>query len=105
MDDKIIKNLTTQAHLIKAQLALKGWTLYALDREYKLPKGTAGDALRSPNRRGEEAIAAALDVQPHTLWPLRYNQVTGQRLSPQPSKNYERPPTIKQRRKMREAQT
>ena len=105
MDDKTANLLIEQTQNIKAKLAMKGWTLSAIDRKYKLPASTARTTLREANRRGEEAIATALEVQPHTLWPLRYNQVTGQRLSPQPSKNYERPPTILQRRKMREAQT
>ena len=105
MEDKAINRLIRQAQNIKAQLAMKGWTLSAIDREYNLPGGTAGDTLRNPNRRGEEAIAAALDVQPQSLWSLRYRRTTGQRLSPQPSQNYERPPTILQRRKVQGSQT
>lgn len=105
MNPKRAKALINTAQIIKNKLEQQGYTLAAVDRQFKLPVGTAGDALRNPNKRGEEAIAAALGVQPVSLWPLRYEAVTGQRLSPQPSQNYERPPTILQRRKLAGART
>lgn len=94
-----------EAQSIKGDLAVLGYSLSDIDRQYGLPAGTARDTLRSPNRRGEEAIADALGVRPSKLWSLRYDRTTGQRLSPQPRTNYDRPPTIPQRRKMAEART
>lgn len=105
MDQKTANLLLGEAQHIKGQLALKGWTLSAIDRDYDLSAGTARNTLRQPNESGEAAIADALGVHPMTLWTLRYNSATGQRLSPQPRKNYARPPTIPQRRKNAEAQT
>ncbi|MFK5980843.1 MAG: helix-turn-helix domain-containing protein [Rhizobiaceae bacterium] len=105
MIPKRVKVLIRKAQTIKSSLAENGFTLLGVDRHYKLPKGTAGDTLRNPNQRGEKAIASALGVKPQTLWPSRYNAKSGKRLSPQPSQNYDRPPTIRQRRKLAGART
>ncbi|MFK0277409.1 helix-turn-helix domain-containing protein [Ensifer sp. NPDC090286] len=83
---------------VKSKLLLAGFTLYDIDRRYYLPRGTAGTTLREPNMAGEQAIAAALGTKAHLLWPSRY-QPSGQRRSPQPRENYERPPTMRQRQK------
>ena len=105
MKPKRDKSLITTAQRVKNKLEQEGYTLLSIDREFNLPRGTAGTTLREPNQRGEEAIAAALGVQPVSLWPLRYEADTGHRLSPQPSQNYERPLTILQRRKLAGART
>ena len=105
MNPKRAKTLITNAQNVKNKLLQQGYTLTDVDREFKLPEATARTTLREPNQGGEEAIAAALGVQPNTLWPMRYDANTGQRLSPQPSQNYERPPTILQRRKLAGART
>ncbi|WP_085025558.1 helix-turn-helix domain-containing protein [Ensifer aridi] len=83
---------------IKRKLILAGLSLYDVDRRFSLPRGTAGTTLREPNAAGERAIAAALGTRAHLLWPSRYRP-SGQRRSPQPRENYERPPTMRQRQK------
>ena len=83
---------------IKNRLELAGYTLRDIDRLYKLPKISASRTLYEPNLPAEEAIAAALGVKAHTLWKERYDQVTSLRHSPQPPENYERLPTVAQRR-------
>lgn len=90
-----------QAARIKARLFEKGVTLAEIDREFKLPPGTARDALRAPNLKGERAIAAALGTRPELLWRDRYH-ASGRRKSPQ---DHSRPPTMAQRRKELEART
>lgn len=87
-----------RAAKIKADLFTAGYVLLDVDRAHGLPTGSASKALREPNPRGEAAIAAALAVAPHTLWPERYD-ASGQRLSPQPLANYRRPLPRWQRRK------
>ena len=90
-----------EALRIKERLALRGIALVHVDRTYKLPTGIARITLREPNKAGEAAISAALDVPAHELWPSRYLP-TGQRKSPQ---DYDRPPTMRQRRKASERQS
>lgn len=80
---------------LKSKLALLGLTFAEIDRIYDLTSGAAREALRVPNARSERAIAAALGTRPHLLWRSRYH-ASGQRRSPQ---DYERPPTLAQRRK------
>ncbi len=91
-----------RASKIKDALFVRGITLSDVDRRFGLTDGTARTTLREPNSRGEEALAAALACEPHQLWPERYH-ASGQRLSPQPSENYRRPPTMAQRRNRRAA--
>lgn len=105
MTTKRADRFYAQSQAIKTRLRQRGYPLSAVDYRFKLPTGSAGDALRNPNQRGEKAIAAALDVHPKSLWPSRYDGTTGQRLTPQPSVNYVRQPTILQRRKLMGAQT
>jgi len=92
------KQIKRIAH-IKSLVFQAGFTFTAIDQQYKLSRGCAFNTLREPSKAGEEAIATALDVEPVTLWPERYDKITGQRLSPQPSANYDRPPTMRQRQK------
>ena len=88
-----------RAAKIRDALFVRGLTFADIDRRFGLPEGTAyRSAHREPNAGGEAAIAAALAVEPHELWPERYD-ASGQRLSPQPLANYRRPPTMRQRRK------
>lgn len=105
MDKRTARKLIREAQTIKAKLAEAGWTLLDIDRHYKLPRGTAGAALRFPHKGGEEAIARALGVAAHTLWTERYDQHSGLRHEPQPRSNYRRLPTMRERRKFTEAQT
>lgn len=95
----IIDQRIRQSQHIKAQLELAGYKLRDVDRQYKLPKCTTGRCLYEPNEAAEKAIAAVLCVAPHTLWRERYDQVTGKRFSPQPLANYDRLPSVRQRRK------
>ena len=83
----------TQAETIRARLKIKGLTLTEVDRRHGLAKGTAHDALRNPNLKGERAIAAALGTRPELLWRDRYH-ASGQRRS---ALDYSRPPTLKER--------
>ncbi len=92
------QQIKRMAH-IKSLVFQAGLTFHAIDQQYKLSTGCAYNAMREPSKAGEEAIAAALDAKPSTLWPERYDTLTGQRLSPQPSANYVRPPTMRQRQK------
>ena len=72
---------------IRALLTLKQLTLSQIDKNYGLPRGTAGNAVHEPHLAGERAIAAALNTRPHLLWFSRYTP-DGQRKSPQPAENY-----------------
>lgn len=99
---KAKRRISEQQH-IKTQLALKGFRLADVDRLAGVTPGACRDALRRPHKAGEEAIAAALDVEPHTLWTDRYDQTTGQRYDPQPSTNYDRTPTLREMQNVRAA--
>lgn len=72
---------------IRNLLTLKKLTLAKIDEDYKLPRGTAGNAVHEPHIAGERAIAAALKTRPHLLWFSRYHP-DGRRKSPQPAENY-----------------
>ncbi|WP_320202432.1 helix-turn-helix domain-containing protein [Agrobacterium rosae] len=72
---------------IKGKLIVAEIKLTDIDEKYKLPRGTAGNAIHEPHVAGERAIAAALNTRPHLLWFSRYHS-SGKRLSPQPSDNY-----------------
>lgn len=87
----------TRIAKIKEALFVRGLTFADIDRHYRLPDGTARTTLREPNAKGEAAIAAALALEPKSLWSERYD-AGGQRLEPQPPQNYRRPPTLRQRR-------
>ena len=72
---------------IRDLLTRKKLTLAQIDEDYKLPRGTAGNAVHEPHVAGERAIAAALGTRPHLLWFSRYRH-DGTRMSPQPAENY-----------------
>jgi len=61
------------------QLNLRGKSLASLAREYQLERTAPGQALRSPYPRMERAIAEAVDVPVHELFPDRYSP-NGERL-------------------------
>ena len=94
-----VKQRLRQQIDIKNRLEMAGYTLRDIDRAHNLPKNSANRSLYEPNIAAEEAIAVALGVKPHTLWKERYDQTTGLRHTPQPQENYERLPSVKQRRK------
>ncbi|MBP1852720.1 helix-turn-helix domain-containing protein [Rhizobium halophytocola] len=94
--DKAAKLRLEEMTRVKSQLTLAGFTLLDIDRQYNLPRGTAGTTLREPNAAGERAIAAALKTRPHLLWRSRYHG-NGNRLTPQPTDNYQRS-TMRDRR-------
>jgi Ner family transcriptional regulator len=95
------KALVVEQQRVKNKLNLNGVILAEIDRDYGLPDGTARNTLREPHERGERAIAAVLNTYPHLLWPSRYRP-SGQRRKPQ---DWNRVPTMAQRRNEREAQT
>lgn len=72
---------------IRDLLTRKKLTLAKIDEDYKLPRGTAANAVHEPHLAGERAIAAALNTRPHLLWFSRYF-ANGTRRSPQPAENY-----------------
>lgn len=72
---------------VKGMLIERKLTLARIDEDYRLPPGTAGNAVHEPHIAGERAIAAALDTRPHLLWQSRYF-ADGRRKSPQPAENY-----------------
>lgn len=92
-----------RAGKIKEALFVRGLSFADVDRKYELPAKTAYTTLREPNQRGEEALAETLALEPKELWPERYDAASGQRFSPQPSNNYRRPSTMRQRRNVRAA--
>lgn len=76
------------AHRIRYELALKGWqNLRDIDRKHLLPINTVNNTLCAPHLKGEQVIADILGVEPRTIWPNRYDSF-GNRLRPQPRKNY-----------------
>ena len=95
--DKAAKLRLDEMTRIKGRLLTAGLSLLGIDREYSLARGTAGTSLREPNINGERAIAAALHTYPHLLWRSRYHS-DGRRKSPQPSENYNRLPTMRERK-------
>lgn len=59
---------------IKFQLAIRGHSLSTLAREHNKTRQQPQAALRKPYPKWERIIAAALDLEPHQLWPERYDQ-------------------------------
>lgn len=72
---------------IDALLTVANLKLTEIDAAYRLPAGTASNAMAEPHVAGERAIAAALGLRPHNLWRTRYH-ASGERLRPQPAENY-----------------
>lgn len=88
---------------LKLALAQRGLTFAYLDRENGLSDGSARIAAKMSHEAGERAIAAALEVEPSKIWPSRYDPETGERLKPQPARNYTYRPVFGQRLKGRAA--
>ena len=59
---------------IIAALKKKGTNLSALSRDSGLASSTLANALRRPWPKGEQLIAAALNVKPERIWPTRYEK-------------------------------
>lgn len=95
--DKATEQRLKEMERVKRLLLLAGITLRDVDREYGLPTGIAGRTLVEPNIKGERAISAALKTRPHLLWRSRYHP-DGSRRTPQPAENYDRLPTMRDRR-------
>lgn len=75
------------SHKIKYEMGLRGLKFRALERQHDLPANSIRNALHEPHERGEQVIAAALQKSPHQIWPRRYDK-QGNRLQPQPLRNY-----------------
>ena len=71
---------------IKAEVRLRGVSLYQLDAKAKLPRKTCSRTLYQPHAKAERAIAQAIGVSPAIIWPSRYD-ARGRRLYPQPAQN------------------
>ena len=63
-------------HAIKAEAHRRGLTLIGIARAARIEPSACGVALRRRNVRGEQALAAALEVEPSVLWPERYRDRT-----------------------------
>lgn len=79
----------TERARIESLLTIAGLLLTEIDDAYRLPAGTASNAMAEPHIAGERAIAAALGRRPEHLWRTRYH-ADGERFRPQPSENYRR---------------
>lgn len=58
---------------IRYQLARRGLTLAALSRKQGLHRNVAQAALARPYPRMERVIARVIGMQPHEIWPERYD--------------------------------
>ena len=72
---------------IKGELRFLGFTYSDVDDKFNLPEATANKASRYPHKKGEEAIAATLNLEACQIWPSRYTSC-GIRFKPQPKTNY-----------------
>mgnify|MGYP001953630012 CR=1 FL=1 len=86
-----------RAAKIKSDLFQAGYSLNAVDREFGLARQGSSRALREPYAAAEVAIAKVLNTEPHKLFTERY-AANGERLTPQPRQNYDRPETMAERR-------
>ncbi|MCP1673348.1 Ner family transcriptional regulator [Natronocella acetinitrilica] len=57
---------------IKYQLAIRGYSLAALAREYGVTRQQPQAALNRPYPKWERIIAQVLELRPEQLWPERY---------------------------------
>lgn len=73
---------------VKAKLRKKFGSLRRFEQRYNIPCRSASAALIRPHRQAEIAISKALAISASLIWPSRYNQKTGLRLSRQPLANY-----------------
>ena len=61
------------SHAIKAEVHRQGWTLAQIAQANKLSPSAVRMCLRlQPGYPAEQAIARAIDVPAHELWPERY---------------------------------
>jgi len=88
---------------IKSYIALADLTYVDIEERFELYTGCVYDTIHAPNEAGEKAIAEALGKKPSELWPERYDADTGLRLSPQPSQNYSKLPSRRERQKTKVA--
>lgn len=81
--------LTKDFHIedLKAQLRKQFGSLRKFERTYNIPRYSASAALRRPHQRAEAAVAKALGIAPHVIWPSRYRS-NGERHPVQPRQNY-----------------
>jgi len=59
---------------ILAALKKKGITLAELSRQSGYASSTLANTLVRPWTKGEQIIAAYLNLPPETIWPLRYGR-------------------------------
>lgn len=71
-DITVPKNPAHRREWVKYQLGIRGLTVAALGRQYNVTRTTAYVVFRRPYPRMEKAIARALQMQPHEIWPERY---------------------------------
>lgn len=57
---------------IVAALRKEGWSMAELSRQAGLSSSTLKTALNRPYPKAENIIAAAIGVEPETIWPSRY---------------------------------
>lgn len=81
--------------IIRFRLEQRGYTYADVERQYSLPANTASKAAVIPYVQGENAIAAVLGLQPHEIWPSRFDAKTGMRHKPQPAENYKPLPRLR----------
>ncbi|MFV2030553.1 helix-turn-helix domain-containing protein [Neisseria sp. S1] len=67
--------------LIKAKIGMKGMTLADVARNAQIGEHSVRAALRRPSLAGEKAIAEALNLNLHELWPERWT-ADGRRIRP-----------------------
>ncbi|MEL6503455.1 MAG: helix-turn-helix domain-containing protein [Pseudomonadota bacterium] len=92
------KDPIKRAAHVRAELFTLGLRLSDVDKQHGLVKRSCAKALQQAHKAGEEALASALGLEPHQMFPERYDEA-GRRLSPQPQANYENSATVAQRRK------
>lgn len=80
---------------IKYLLSEKGLTFSSVERLNGLSAYLCKNAANCANIKGETAISKALKMHPKDIWPSRYD-TKGERLKPQPSKNYIAKPRFRQ---------
>ena len=79
--------MTTQADWHKADIIAalhkKDTSLAQISREANLASSTIANALTRPWAKGENIIAQAIGVLPEEIWPSRYFDKAGRRISRQ----------------------
>lgn len=70
---EIPKNDPERREYLKAELALRGYTLRSIAREIGCASVQPSKALRHQYPRLEREIARRLDMRPEDIWPERYS--------------------------------